>query len=163
MIVALTIAAALAPAPAYAGSLENVFISACLDGSIKLSPQEAHAVQLDALPKAVRAKLGDPSKAQVWQLQSAGRSYLYTMEYEGTSMSPKICGLASDQLKITPAAQVIAARLNSSADMDSRAVTTEWHFPDQGYYALASRVHEYTVLQVNQMSDWQREEALRNK
>ena len=84
------------------------------------------------------------------------------IEYDDRDLSPKVCGLASDQLKISPATDAIARRLNASAGEDG-AVTTEWHFPEQGYYALASRVHEYTVLQVNQMSDIQRREALRIK
>jgi hypothetical protein len=169
MIVALAITAAAAnigaaaPSPLYADSLENIFISACLDGSVKLGEQGAQVIQFDALPKNLKAKLGKPSKAQVWQLQSPGRSYLYMMEYDDKDLSPKVCGVASDQLKIVPAADAVAHRLNASQGLGPGAVTTEWHFPEEGYFALASRVHNYTVLQVNQMSDIQRKEALRSR
>ena len=153
---------AAAPAAAYSGSLENVFISACLDGAVSLSDQDAQPVQFDSLPKALKGKLGTPEKTQVWMLQRPGHSYLYMAEYADRDLSPKVCGLASDQLKIKPAREVLAARLNGATG-DNNAVTTEWHFPEDGYFALASRVREYTVLQVNQMSDFQRQEALRNR
>jgi len=167
MIIALAITAAAnigaaAPSPLYADSLENIFISACLDGSVNLGEQGAQPIQFDALPKTLKQQLANPTKAQVWQLQSPGHSYLYMMEYEGKNRSPKICGVASDQLKIAPAIDAVAYRLNASA-AEPGAVTTEWHFPEQGYVALASRVREYTVLQVNQMSELQRKEALRNR
>ncbi|HJR83310.1 MAG TPA: hypothetical protein VJ775_05235 [Sphingomicrobium sp.] len=170
MIIALAITAAanLAAAPAapaaaaYSGSLENLFISACLDGAVSLSREDAQPIQFDALPKALKSKLGSPDRTQVWMLQRPGHSYLYTVEYDDRDLSPKVCGLASDQLKINPATEVVAARLNGMPGEDG-AVTTEWHFPEQGYFALASRVREYTVLQVNQMSDFQRQEALRNR
>ena len=156
MIMAFAIAASAtatisaAQAPVYADSMENIFISACLDGSVKLSEQGARPIPFDALPKDLRQKLAKPSKAQVWQLGS-GHSYLYMMEYDDKDLSPKVCGVASDQLKITPAADAVAYRLNAST-AEPGAVTTEWHFPEQVYFALASRVHEYTVLQVNHMS-----------
>ena len=167
MIIALAItaaanAAAAAPAVAYSGGIENIFISACIDGSVSLSRQDAQPVQFDALPKVLRAKLGTPDRTQVWMLQRPGHSYLYVVEYDDRDLSPKVCGLASDQLKISPATDALASRLNASVGED-RAATTEWHFPEQGYYALASRIHEYTVLQVNQMSDLQRQEALRSR
>ena len=167
MIIALAITAtaniaAAAPAAAYSGSLENIFISACLDGSVTLGRQDAQPVQFEALPNALRSKLGSPDRTQVWMLQRPGHSYLYMVEYDDRDLSPKVCGLASDQLKISPATNAIATRLNASVGEDG-AVTTEWHFPEQGYYALASRIREYTVLQVNQMSDFQRQEAIRNK
>lgn len=160
---ALFTAAAPPQSLVYANSLESIFISACLDGSVRLGQQDAQPVQFDNLPKALKAKLGHPDRTQVWRLQSPGRSYLYMVEYDDRDLSPKVCGLASDQLKITPATDAIASRLNASAGLGDRRATTEWHFPEQGYYALASRVHEYTVLQVNQMSDFQRREALRNR
>jgi len=167
MIIALAITAAAnigaaAPSPLYADSLENVFIAACLDGRVNLGEQGAQSIQFDALPKTLKQQLANPAKAQVWQLQSPGHSYLYMIEYEGKNRSPKICGVASDQLKITPAINAVAYRLNAST-AEPGAVTTEWHLPEQGYIALASRVREYTVLQVNQMSDFERKEALRNR
>ena len=167
MIIALAIAAATnigaaAQSPVHADSLENIFISACLDGSVNLGEQGAEPVQFDALPKDIRRKLAKPIKAQVWQLRSAGHSYLYMMEYDDKDLSPKVCGVASDQLNMSPAADAVAHRLNASS-AEPGAVTTEWHFPEAGYFALASRIHEYTVLQVNHMSDVQRKEALRNR
>jgi len=168
MIIALAVTAAAtigtaAPSATYADSLENIFISACLDGSVRLGEQGAEAIQFDALPKTLKAKLAKPSKAQVWRLQSPGRSYLYMMEYNDPDLSPKVCGVASDQLKIAPAADAVAYRLNASQGLGPGAVTTEWHFPEQGYFALASRIHEFTVLQVNHMSEIQRKEALRGR
>lgn len=167
MIIALAITAAanlaaVAPSPVYTDSLENIFISACLDGRVHLGEQGAQPVEFDALPKAIRQKLARPSKAQVWQLQSPGRSYLYMVEYDDKDFSPKVCGMASDQLKISPAADAVAHRLNAST-AEPGAVTTEWHFPEDGFFALASRIHEYTVLQVNHMSEIQRKEELRSR
>jgi hypothetical protein len=167
MIVALAITAAaniaaVAPPPDYADSLENIFISACLDGSVNLGEQGAQPVEFAALPKTIRQKLAKPTKAQVWQLQSPGHSYLYMMEYDDKDLSPKVCGMASDQLKISPAADAVAYRLNAST-AEPGAMTTEWHFPEDGFFALASRIHEYTVLQVNHMSEIQRKAALRSR
>jgi hypothetical protein len=168
MIVALAIAAAAnlataAPSALYADSLESIFISACLDGSVRLGEQGAQPIQFDALPKTLKSKLAKPSKAQVWRLQSPGHSYLYMMEYDDRKLSPKVCGVASDQLNIGPAADAVAYRLSASQGLGPGAVTTEWHFPEEGYFALASRIHGYTVLQVNHMSELQRKEALRTR
>jgi len=131
MIIALAITAAAnigaaAPSPLYADSLENVFIAACLDGRVNLGEQGAQSIQFDALPKTLKQQLANPAKAQVWQLQSPGHSYLYMIEYEGKNRSPKICGVASDQLKITPA---INARSRSTWASRSiiEAMTTIWY------------------------------------
>ena len=100
MIVALAITAAAsigaaAPSATYADSLENIFISACLDGSVNLGEQGAQPIEFDALPKTLKAKLAKPSKAKVYQLQSPGHSYLYMMEYDDKDLSPKVCGVTA--------------------------------------------------------------------
>jgi len=151
----------LGPAGPFDRGLENLFLSACFDGSVKLTPSQAQPVQFDALPSALRRKFGSPSKAQVWKLQTAGNSYLYTFDYDKRNMSPKVCGLASDSLQLRSAADAVAYRLKASRDIEPQAVTTEWWRADQGYMALASRVRDYTVLQVNWLSDEQRKEALK--
>lgn len=166
MIVTLTVAAASAAvaqiSPA-TGTLENIFISACLDGTVRLSPQDAQAIDFSALPSTLRSKLAKPAKSQVWKLRSAGNSYLYVLEYNDRNRSPHICGLASDQMAITSASDAVATRIGASRDRDQRAVAFEWWMPENGYMAVATRVADYTTLQMNKLSGKQRREALENQ
>lgn len=166
MIVALTVVAASAAfvqPNASAASPESVFISACLDGSVRLSPEEAQAVDFGALPDALRSKLAKPAKSQVWKLRSAGNSYLYVLEYNERERSPYICGLASDQMQMASASDAVATRIGASRDRDPRSVALEWWMPDNGYMAVATRVREYTTLQMNKLTSRQRQEALDNQ
>lgn len=155
--------AALVQANPSAGSIENVFISACIDGSVRLSEDEAETVDFSALPSALRSQLTKPTKAQVWKLRSAGNSYLYVLEYAGRNRSPHVCGLASDQIKIGPASDAVAHRIGASLDRDSGAAAHEWWMAEDGYMAIATRVREYTTLQMNKLSERQRQEALENQ
>jgi hypothetical protein len=167
MMISLAAAALLNAAAAqpgtFAGGLQNLFFSACFDGSVQLTANDAETVQFDSLPSNLRRKLGTPNEAQVWKLRTSGNSYLYMLKFDDRNMSPRVCGLASDNLPIRPAADAVAYRLNASRDIEPQAVTREWWLADQGYMALATRVRDYTVLQVNWLSDAQRKEALRNR
>lgn len=159
-MIAAGIATATAAQPSVtANQLANLFISACFDGSARLSAKEAEAVSFDRLPPSLRAKLNAPDKAQVWRLRSGGESYLYILEYQAADQNPQICGLASDSLAMNPATDSMAQRIGATVDAPSRTGAIEWWLPEQGYMALASRLRGYTVLQVNQLSDQQRKEA----
>ncbi len=155
-------AAAAQPA-APSGELENLFISACFNGSVRVGEGQAETVGFDALPSPIRNQLKTPSKAQVWKLRSAGDTYLYMLEYSDPKRSPQVCGLTSDQLPMSHGVDAVAYYLRSSNDVDPRSFGREWWMPEEGYMALATRIRGYTTLQVNRLSEWQRSEALENR
>ena len=164
MMILPMIAASLVGAPAAQWStttdqLANLFISACFDGSVKLSATEVEAVSFDKLPEQLRTKLVAPDKAQIWRLRSNGETYLYILDYQKPDHSPQICGMVSDSMSIAPASATVANRVGATVDVPERNGAVEWWLPEQGYMALASRLRGYTVLQVNQLSEQQRKEV----
>lgn len=162
-MLAASLGAVAAQAPVTSDQLANLFISACFDGSARLSAKDAETVPFDKLPETLRSKLVAPDKAQVWRLRSNGESYLYILEYRKADQNPQICGLASDSLSISPATDTMAQRIGATVESPGSNGAIEWWLPEQGYMALASRLRGYTVLQVNQLSDQQRKEAGRLK
>ena len=143
-----------------ATDLPQFFEAACLDGEAKLSPGAASAIAFDALPGDIRESLGKPSSAKVWRLSGSGRAYLYLLDYQGPDESPRICGLASDQMNYTSAADAVEKRV--TGEVHPRTMrTTEWINPKGGYSALATTSGEFKVLQVNWLSDSQRQQLIK--
>ena len=140
--------AGAAPLPVSAGTLPSLFISACLDGSARMSAGEAERIEFDALPDALRSRLGKPSGGKIWKLRSGGQSFLYLLDYPDSS-SPKICGLASDDLSLRSGTAAIEARLTGRALPASAVRSTEWLKASDGYKALATRTGGYTIMQIN--------------
>lgn len=143
-------AATLAQPVSAAPTLDQTFVSACLDGSVRLSKSEAQAIGFDALPKVLREPLGAPANSRVWKLYAGSDSYLYLLDYAGPTGTVQVCGLASDSLPLAAAKRAIAARLGVSVDENDRD-STEWYVAASRSRALATRVRGYTTLQVNQL------------
>ena len=160
MIFALASAAASLVAAAQPGTvarpLESLFISTCFDGQVTLKEGDARKVDFASLPADLRGKLGSPARADVWQLSGPGSVYLYNLKFDAPGLSPHVCGIAANSMQFRPAVGTLAAFLNSSDDAEDESMSREWWRPQDGYVAVASRVSDYTVLQVNQLSEAQR-------
>lgn len=138
-----------AQAPASPDQLPNLFVAACLDGSVRLSADDARPIQFGQLPDGLRSRLGSPSSAKVWKLRG-GESYLYLLDYAG-AVNPKTCGVAGQNLALRSASATVDARLRGRQGGASTAKSMEWL--DNNYRALATRTGGYTVLQVNWLND----------
>ena len=148
-LVAAALVNAAAQAPASADQLPSLFVSACIDGSVRIRPGDATPIQFGELPTALRSRLGNPSSSKVWKLRSAGRSYLYLLDFQGQAAASKICGVAGEDLALTASTSAIDARLSGRLPIASSSQSTEWVKPADGYKALATRTGGFTVLQVN--------------
>ena len=157
-LIATGLAAATAQSSGTANPIADLFVSACFDGSARLTAKDAVSVPFDRLPETIRSKLVTPDKSQVWKLRSSD-TYLYILDYEGVDQNPQICGVASDRLAVNPAVDAMAQRIGATVDESPRNGAIEWWLPEQGYMALPSRLRGYTVLQDNQLSEAQRKEA----
>lgn len=136
--------------------LPNLFVAACLDGKAILSPGEAAAVGFGGLPEDLQKRLGKPSSAQVWRLSSGGQAYLYILEYApDPHRSPRVCGVASDAMNYSSAADVVEQRVTGAVyPRTTRSI--EWLDPKGGYNALATTAGDFKVLQINWLSDEQK-------
>ena len=138
--------------------LPNLFISACLDGEAQAVVGGGTPIEFGALPSALRGHLGKPDKAQVWMIDGAEPAYLYALSYTDRSFSPKICGVASENLSIRPAAAAVELRLTGRNVLNpTPSKSTEWLNDEVGYRALATRKGGYTILQVNWLNENQTE------
>jgi hypothetical protein len=142
-----------AQADGAAPGLSQVFIDACLDGQAKLGTG-AQPVSFDALPVDLRKNLGTPTSSQVWRLSGPGDGFLYVLNYEG-SANPRICGLASDAMDYSSAADAVEMRVTGAVQPRSKD-SVQWLNPNNGYDALATTAGNFKVLQVNWLSDAQR-------
>ena len=141
--------AAAVQAPISNDQLPNLFVSACLDGSVRLSGGDATPIQFSELPVGLRSRLGNPSLSKVWQLRGADSSYLYLLDYAG-GRNPKICGVAGKNLALRSASATVGARLSAHPAADFTSRSTEWL--DSRYRALATRAAGFTILQLNWLS-----------
>src|SRR5215211_3974810 len=96
---AALLGAAAAPVSVSTDPLTSLFISACLDGSVRLGAGEATQIEFAGLPAALRHRLGKPSSGKAWKLRAGSGSYLYLLDYPSAS-GAKICGLASADLSL---------------------------------------------------------------
>jgi hypothetical protein len=137
--------------------LPEIFVAACLDGKATFSPGEAAAVGFDGLPRELQQRLGKPNNAQVWRLINDGQAYLYILSYEPIgSQSPKVCGLASDAMNYGTAADTVEKRVMGAVyPRTTRSI--QWLDPKGGYNAIATTAGSFKVLQINWLSDQQRQ------
>jgi hypothetical protein len=133
--------------------LSRLFVSACLDGSVRISPGDATAIQFRDLPAALRHRLGKPTDAKVWKFRSSDRSYLYLLDFNGRS-DTRVCGVAGEALALTSGTAAMHARLRGGQTVTSAKESTEWFYPN-AYKALATRTGGFTVLQVNWLNEQQ--------
>ncbi len=141
--------------------LPEIFEAACLNGEARLSPADAQSVGFDALPVELRQGLGSPSSAQVWRLNGPGHAFLYVLQYQaGRASSPRICGLASDEMDYNAAADTVEMRVTGAVHPRTTE-TTEWLNPKGGYDALATTAGDFKVLQVNWLSNSARRALIR--
>jgi hypothetical protein len=141
------------PGPA---ELPDLFVAACLDGEATLSPGEAAAIGFNGLPQDLQKRLGNPSSAQVWRLSGGGQAYLYVLDYApARNTSPRVCGVASDAMNYSSAADVVEQRVTGAVyPRTTRSI--EWLDPKGGYNALATTAGDFKVLQINWLSDDQK-------
>ncbi|MEP7131110.1 MAG: hypothetical protein ABI770_08280 [Sphingomicrobium sp.] len=142
-------------------NLPEVFAATCLDGTARVPAGSLTKVGFGNLPSRIRDDLGHPTSAQVWRLNTTGRAYLYVLDYApGQGMNPKICGLASDEMSIKAAADLLDLRLAGSI-VPARRKTTQWLRPEDGYLAIATTAGDFHVVQVNWLTDRDRAEVLK--
>ena len=140
--------------------LSGLFQATCLDGQARLRANEVTPISFDQLPSGLREQLGQPASAKIWQLNAAGHSYLYLLDYQaGPGISPKICGLASDSMDLKTAGDALEMRVTGSISRD-RLRSAQWVSPKDGYVAMATTAATFKVLQVSWMNDADREAAL---
>jgi len=158
-IAALISGAAAVTGGSDASNLPGVFEATCLDGQARLSAGSVTPVQFDALPEALRAQLGHPAEAKVWQLSASGHSYLYILDYpQGPGVSPKICGLASDTMDLRAGADALEARVAGGVTR-GKPRSAQWLNARDGYVATATTADKLNVLQISWMSDSDRASA----
>ncbi|GAA4755170.1 hypothetical protein GCM10023264_23060 [Sphingomonas daechungensis] len=143
--------AAAVTTPVAPDQLPNLFIAACFEG--KAAATSATQVGFDGLPTAIRSRLGKPSEAQVWKIAGSEDSYLYSLSYTDRSFSPRICGVASQNLVLRPASAAVESHLRGGQPSAGSFKPVEWLNDKEGYRALATRTGGYTVLQVNWNKD----------
>lgn len=140
--------------------LSGLFQAACLDGQARLRANEVTPISFDQLPSGLREKLGRPASGKVWALNASGRSYLYMLDYQaGPGVSSKVCGLASDAMDLSSAADALEMRVMGNVSGD-RVHSAQWLNPKDGYVATATTASAFSVLQINWMSDADRAAAL---
>jgi hypothetical protein len=143
------------------GNLPQVFAATCLDGAARVPTGSMTKVSFDDLPSRLRSELGRPTSGQVWRINTSGRSYLYVLTYApAAGVNPKICGLASDEMTMKAAADLLDLRLAGSV-YPAKRKTTQWLRPEDGYFATVTTAGEFDVMQVNWLSDQDRTEVLK--
>jgi hypothetical protein len=161
-VVALFLAgAAQAPSAVSSADLPQIFQEACLDGEARLAPGSASAVGFEGLPGDLKHALGAPTSAQVWRLNTEGAAYLYILDYpSGAASSPRVCGLAADEMDTRAAQDTIERRVTGRVSGDYNR-SMEWLSPESGYRALVTRTGKFRVVQVDMLSDAQRNAAMK--
>lgn len=145
-----------------ADNLPQLFAATCLDGGARLPAGSLVSSNIRDLPLSLSKKLGVPSSGDVWRINGPGRSYLYILNYNpAAGVSPKICGLASDQMNMTAAADMLDLRLTGSIYRMKRA-TTQWIRAEDGYTATATTAGDMRVMQVNWLNDAERQQMLQD-
>ena len=157
LIAAMLAGAAQAPtADVQATNLPGLFQATCLDGQAKLRAGDVSPISFDQLPAGLRESLGHPASGKVWQLNAAGQSYLYMLDYNpGPGISPKVCGVASDSMNLKSAGDALEARVMGSVNRN-RLGSAQWLNPKDGYIATATTASTFKVLQINWLSDTDR-------
>lgn len=142
------------------GNLPGVFEATCLDGQSHLSANDVSPVSFDQLPSGLKNSLGEPASAKVWQLHTAGRAYLYVLDYaDRPGASPKVCGLASDTMNLTAAADRLQLRVTGQVN-ERNARSAQWLNAKDGYVATATTAASFNVLQISWLSEADRAATL---
>ena len=150
--------------PPLPNQLEAVFISACFDGAVKLGADQETPITLADLPSSLRRRFGKPLSGSVWRLNSSTPTYLYTMNFApDRTTSPKVCGIATQSIPLKPAIEFLGTRMNGPSLTPLHTVITgaEWLDAEHGYVAAATKIDEFTVLEVKQLTKEQQRGALK--
>jgi len=140
--------------------LSGLFQATCLDGQARLRANEVTPISFQQLPPDLREELGQPASSKVWQLNASGRSYLYLLDYPAApGNSSRICGIASDAMNLKTAGDALEMRVTGSVSRE-RTRSTQWLNAKDGYVATATTAAAFKVLQINWMSDADREATL---
>lgn len=144
--------------------LEAVFMSACFAGAVKLDAGQESPISLADLPSNLRRRFGNPQSGEVWRLNSSAPTYLYILNFRpDPRTSPKVCGLATESIKIEPAIRFLGERVNGPS-LDSfheNFAGAEWLDAEHGYVAVASSAESFTLLEVKQLTREQQQRALK--
>jgi hypothetical protein len=158
-LVAVLLAAAVQPTADPTVEMTKLFEAACLNGHATLAPETAAAIGFETLPRDLRYYLGKPTSAKVWRLSGTGSAFLYLLEYSGDAdANPRVCGVASDRMSRSAAADAMQLLLTGGPNSKA-APTTEWVSLQNGYRAFAAREGKFKVVQINWLSEAQRDAA----
>lgn len=139
-----------------ARDLPALFVSACLDGEAKLAPADAVPITYSELPRRLQKRIRKPASGQIWHLNVPGRAYLYVIEYPpARNASPRVCGLASDQMDSSVAKQLVERRVMGRVYSET-AKSMQWIDPKGGFIATVTTAGEFEILQTDLLSDVQR-------
>ena len=144
--------------------LQGIFLSACFNGSMRLSADEETPVTLEELPPGLRRRFGTPVSGNVWRLNSTTPTYLFTMNFNPSPTTiPKVCGLVTQSIKIKDAIEFLGAYVNgpSLGSFHESFNGAEWLSAEGGYVALASKIDQFTVLELKILSKEQQQRALK--
>jgi hypothetical protein len=141
-------------------NLPEIFVATCLDGQARVAASDVTKIGFDNLPSKLRRQLGRPTTGDVWRLNTSGHAFLYVLTYAPQAgVNPKICGLASDEMNLSAAADLLDLRLAGSV-YPTRLRATQWMRPEDGYVATATTAGKYSVAQINWLSDEDRKAAI---
>lgn len=136
--------------------LPAIFVSACLDGTVKLTPADATPVAFNELPGDLRDRLGKPASSQVWRVDGPGRAFLYVLENRpNLRTSPRVCGVASDDMDYTTAKDLVEKRVVGDVYSET-GMSMQWIDPKHGYIVTVTTAGEFKILQTDLLGDQQR-------
>ena len=153
MLYAFALLAAVAQPTESRANLPDLFAAVCLDGQARLSSGDVTKIKFDDLPSGLKQRLANPTSGDVWQVGTSGRTYLYVLNYpDAPGVSPKICGLASDEMSLNSGTAMLDLRLAGGGRMEQAMRSRQWVNPHDGYIATATTASRFNVLQVNWLS-----------
>ena len=160
LIPAILLGAAQTSVAPLVGNLPQIFVATCLDGQARMTTSDVTKIGFDDLPSRLRRHLGRPATSDVWRLNTSGNAFLYVLTcVPDPGVNPKICGLASDQMNLRAAADLLDFRLAGSV-YAAKLRATQWMRPEDGYVATATTAGKYNVAQINWLSDRDRKAAI---
>jgi hypothetical protein len=163
LLALMSTAGAADPEAIMPGALPAVFADACLDGAVRLTPQQASEIQLKDAPRTLLRRFGNPTSGHIWRLNSAGSSFLYILQYppaKGTA--PKACGVAATDMNLGSATEMLQRRLHGVIPSDLHRPTTSIDMINarDGYIGSAIRDDEFTVLEIKYLTRKQQRRML---
>lgn len=156
LVAALLSASTLTQTEVAASDLPAVFVSACLDGTVKLTPADATPIGFNELPGELRDRLGKPASSQVWRLHGPVRAFLYVIENRPSRRtSPRVCGIASDDMDYGTAKVVVEKRVLGDVYSET-GMSMQWIDAKHGYIVTVTTAGEFKILQTDLLGDPQR-------